>query len=295
MEQQNQLLSTYTANAKCMNFFIHSLTPENVQKGIHRHDFFQMILLEEGTINHFIDFSKFQMKKNTVSVVFPRQVHSMELSANAHATVVLFDPTVFCSEILRNDLKDYNIDLQKRINFVSFQEQPEAFAELLSLVDFIRKNYEHLNPVRKMQIKLSIKIMLLKIIDALPENTAPSVNENDTILYSRFREQVDLQFLEQRKVQYYAQELGISTKKLTVICQQYSGSSPLEIIHEKLSLELKKALALDEFSFKEIAYSFGFSSQSALNKYIGLKFGKTPLAFREELRQRIIGKNQASD
>ena len=290
MEHLNQLLSTYTANAKCMNFYIHTLTPENVQKGLHRHDFFQMILLEEGTITHFVDFSKYKMEPQTVSVIFPHQVHCMELSPDARATLVFFDPTVFCSEILRNDLKDYNIDLQKKINFVSFQEHPEAFQELLSLVKFIRKNYEQLNPVRKMQIKLSIKIMLLQIIDALPENVTPSANETDTILYSRFREQVDLQFMEQRKVQYYAQMLGVSTKKLTMVCQHYSGNSPLEIIHEKLSLELKKALALDELSFKEIAYSFGFSSQSALNKYIGQKFGKTPLAFREELRQRIIGK-----
>ena len=290
MEHLNQLLSTYTTNAKCMNFYIHTLTVKNVQKGLHRHDFFQVILLEEGTIKHFIDFSQFQMEKHTVSVVFPHQVHSMELSEDAHATVILFDPTVFCSEILRNDLKDYNIDLQKKINFVSFQDRPEAFAELLSLVQFIHKNYEQLNPVRKMQIKLTIKIILLQIIDSLPETQTTLVNESDTILYSRFREQVDLQFLKQRKVQYYAQMLGVSTKKLTLVCQHYSGSSPLEIIHEKLSLELKKALALDELSFKEIAYTFGFSSQSALNKYIGLKFGKTPLAFREELRQRIIGK-----
>lgn len=292
MEQLNQLLSSYTASAKCMNFFIHTLNAENVQKGLHRHDFFQMILLEKGKINHFIDFSNFQMEKHTVSVVFPHQVHSMELSPDAHATVILFDPTVFCSEILRNDLKDYNIDLQKKINYVSFQEHPEGFEQLLSSVKFIQKNYVDLNPVRKMQIKLSIKIMLLQIIDALPENSTPTVNENDTLLYSRFREQVDSQFLKQRKVLYYAQQLGVSTKKLTLVCQSYSGSSPLEIIHEKLALELKKALALDELSFKEIAYTFGFSSQSALNKFIGLKFGKTPLAFREELRQRIIGKKQ---
>ena len=290
MDQENQPLSIYTKDGKCMNFFFQTLSVKNALKGAHRHDFYQILLLTKGEAEHTIDFDLHKMKAGDVSVLFPHQVHNLKFSPDAEARVVLFDETVFCSQMLRNELKDYNIDLQRRINYLSLEEHPALFEELLQLETSMRTLYADLNPIRKMEIKLSIKIMLLKIIDAMPESKVSIINENDTLLYSRFRERVDKEYREQRKVIYYAEMLGVSSKKLTSVCQHYSGRSPLEIIHEKLSLELKKTVALDEMSFKEIAFDFGFSSQSALNKFIGLKFGLTPLAFKEQLQRRILGK-----
>ncbi len=290
MEQRIQHLADYTREAYCMNFFVHRLRGGEEVGEVHRHDFFQIILLEEGRARHMVDFRTQEMEPQSVSVVFPHQIHRLDLSPDARVTVVMFDQTVFCSEMLRNELKDYNIDLQRRINFPEGGQLPAAFDGLMALVGDITRTDRRMNPVRKMQIKLRIKIMLLEIIDSLPDAGECIANENDTVLYSRFCERVDRQFSEQRKVCQYAEELGVSSKKLTMVCQQYSGRSPLEIIHEKLTLELEKVLALDEMSFKEIAFRFGFSSQSALNKYIGQKFGMTPLEFKEHLQRRILGK-----
>lgn len=284
MEQKNQLLNSYTQKDNGMNFYIHTLTSENELKDIHRHDFFQIILMEQGEAHHAIDFSEYTMHSQSVSVVFPRQMHRLSLSKDARATIVLFDETVFCAEMLRNELKDYNINLQKKINHISLSAEPEVFEQLLELVENIRALQVELNPLRKMQVKLTIKIMLLKIIDSYSDSESLSLNESDTSLYIQFREKVDSDYQNQRKVNRYADELGVSVKKLTAVCRHYCGLSPLEVIHEKLSLELKKVLALDDMSFKEVAFEFGFSSQSALNKYIEQKFGLTPLALKNELK-----------
>lgn len=284
MEQRNQQLSTYTGEEHVSDVHVHTLTSDNVLPELHRHNFFQIILWERGVADHAIDFREYAMTAGAVSVVFPRQMHRLKVSDDAHATVVMFDERVFCSEMLRNELKDYNIDLQQKINHLSLAGDGGTFAELLELVGQIRRLSADLNPVRKMQVKLMIKIMLLKIIDSHPDTGSQPVSENDTSLYIRFRERVDAAFQEQRKVNQYAEELGVSVKKLTAVCRHYCGLSPLEVIHEKLSLELKKVLALDDMTFKEIAFNFGFSSQSALNKYIEQKFGMTPLALKTRLK-----------
>lgn len=285
MEHRNQQLSLYTGEERLLNFHIHTLTPDNVLQELHRHNFFQIILLECGKADHAIDFREYHLEQGAVSVVFPRQMHRLTLSDDARATVVMFDETVFCSEMLRNELKDYNIDLQQKINHLMPDACGEVFAELKELVAQIRRLCDDLNPVRKMQVKLMIKIMLLKIIDCHPDTGSQPVSESDTSLYIRFREKVDAGFYNRRKVNQYAEELGVSVKKLTAVCRLYCGLSPLEVIHEKLSLELKKVLALDDMTFKEIAFTFGFSSQSALNKYIEQKFGMTPLALKTRLKE----------
>ncbi len=294
MEQQNQQLTDYTAGAPCLNFYIHHLSPENVLSGSHRHDFFQIILVERGTARQQIDFGEHTLGEKSVSVVFPHQIHRLEPDADCRITIVMFDQTIFCLEMLRNELKDYNIDLQRKINYLSLKEHPGVFDEMMEFVGKIERLYADLNSVRKMQVKLMIKILLLKIIDFFPDSERLAQNDTDTSIYIRFREKVDAEFREQRKVQQYAGQMGISVKKLTAVARHYSGQSPLEIIHEKLSLELKKALALDDMTFKEIAFQFGFSSQSALNKYIEQKFGQTPLALKNRLKEGMNGKKSGS-
>lgn len=288
MDSQSRLLDYYTAGTNCTNFYVHQLKKTEDMEELHRHDFFQIILLQQGTIRQSIDFTEYDMPPRSVSVVFPRQLHQLQLSDDAEGWIVMFDATVFCTEMLRNELKDYNIDLQQKINFLSLEQSPEVFDEVIGLVGKIRKTCVDLNPVRKMQVKLTIKIMLLKIIDFHPDTLSESISDSETSLYIRFREQVDENFQVQRKVNVYADNLGITVKKLTAICRHYSGLSPLEIIHDKLSLELKKVLALDNLTFKEIAFEYGFSSQSALNKYIEQKFGVTPLALKSRLKMKVL-------
>ena len=290
MDHKNQQLAHYTEGKRCCNFHIHHLSAQNNIAGLHRHDFFQIIFLDEGSGRQHIDFAEYDLAPRSVSVVFPHQIHRLDLSRDARATVIMFDETIFCFEMLRNELKDYNIDLQRKINNLPLADYPEAYAELMEFVAKIQTLCEDLTPARMMQVKLMIKILLLKIIDFFPDSECLSKNDADTTCYIRFREEVDLHFREQRKVQQYADMLGISVKKLTALTRHYAGMSPLEIIHEKRSLELEKAIALDDLTFKEVAARFGFSSQSALNKYIELKFGSTPLALKARLREGVHAK-----
>lgn len=64
MEVNEQLLTSFTQGAPCMNFYLSDLNAENNLGGLHRHNFFQLILLMEGTIEHTIDFEQcIQMRR----------------------------------------------------------------------------------------------------------------------------------------------------------------------------------------------------------------------------------------
>ena len=290
MKNETRTLREYTAGSYCANFHIHRFEAPEVVSGLHRHDFFQIILLETGEAKQFVDFTEYSMYPRSASVIFPHQLHQMVATDDAKGWIVMFDATVFCTEMLRNELKDYNINLQQKINHLSFATHPEVFDKLIDWVAQIGELCVALNPVRKMQVKLTIKQMLLTIIDCHPDTHTEGHSDSETSLYIRFREEVDAHFMEQRKVNAYAEKLGVTVKKLTLVCRSYTGLSPLEIIHERLSLELKKVLATEQLSFKEIAYEYGFSSQSALNKFVEQKFGLSPLALQQELKKSILGK-----
>ena len=279
----NKHLSDYSENMKCDYFYITSFTPGEEAGLTHRNDFYQILLVTNGKLEVEVDFKKCILEEGMAAVIFPHQVNTLKSVDDAGVECIKFDETVFCSELLSNELKDYNIDLQNKINFVDLREKREVFESLRSLYKRMSELYADLNMVRMMQIKFMIKTMLLQIIDASPSNKIERSNEADTQLYIEFRKEVDANFHTKRNVGEYAEMLGVSSKKLNDVCKQYNGMSPLNIIHEKLTLELKKAFLEDNRSLKEISFEFGFSSQSALNKFIASKFGCTPNEFKERL------------
>lgn len=286
MEVNEQVLDSFTDGTPCANFYLKKIDANDNHDGLHRHNFFQLILLEEGHIDHVVDFEQHRMEPQSISLVFPHQLHEVVMSPDAKAYLIMFDETVFCSEILHNDLKDYNIDLQKRVNYVSFEKNQQVFKELTDIWKSICELYKDFNPVNKMQIKLFIKIMIMKIINVCPERALVSTDNEDTSLYIAFREKVDKEFKGNRVVNSYANDLSVSTKRLTEVCRHFSGLTPLEIIHEKLNLELKKVLAIGHMSIKEISLEFGFSSHAALNKYVEQKFSMTPVQLKNKLRNK---------
>jgi AraC family transcriptional regulator, transcriptional activator of pobA len=94
--------------------------------------------------------------------------------------------------------------------------------------------------------------------------------------FNRFLQLVDAHFREQHSVQFYLNELNVSEKKLGALTKQHLGASPLQAIHQRLVLEIKRLLLFGEESHKEIAYSLGFDSPASFSAFVKKKTGMTP-------------------
>lgn len=283
-----QTLDNHTEQQFCKVFSIQSYNAEETLKEIHRHSFYQILVLKKGSIKHFIDFEWREASAPFLSVVYPNQIHLLELSEDAETELIMFDRSIFCTDILANELKEYNIDLQKRLNHISNIPESE-WNEILNITNHIKTLSENVTMIKKMEIKFLIKIILLKAIDMAPQVYPIGNIDKDLQVYQRFRESLSNEFVAQKKVQQYSKELGITTKKLSMICRKYAGHTPLELIHERLGMELKRMIMEDGLMLKEIAYKLDFSSQPALNKFIERQFGYSPQKWKESLEQSMMG------
>jgi hypothetical protein len=57
-----QILDNYTQGTPCTNFYLEKIDGRKNHRGLHRHNFFQLFLLEKGTINQTIDFEHHTME-----------------------------------------------------------------------------------------------------------------------------------------------------------------------------------------------------------------------------------------
>ncbi|MEG0455523.1 MULTISPECIES: AraC family transcriptional regulator [Bacteroides] len=271
------------AHKPCIAFNLERLCHEspNDETLPHRHDYYQIVVLDKGSAVHRIEFDTYHMSAGTISVLFPKQFHQITFSDDAQGYVIMFCDELFCSAVLKTELSAYTISLQQRLNYIC--PSADDYLSICKVVLQIKELYENLSIAKKEQIKFYIKIILLQLME-LGTDREPSRSETEeATIFLQFKDLVEEQFRVCRTVQNYAGQLGITTKKLNSICNQYTGETALAVIHERTLLEIKRLLVFFDYSIKEIAFDLGFDSQSALNKFIASKANCTPSELKYQL------------
>lgn len=89
-------------------------------------------------------------------------------------------------------------------------------------------------------------------------------------------------FHKEHMVQFYAVELGITAKHLSVITKELTGKSAIELIQNVL-VEEAKSLLCQGLPMREIAMKLHFSDQSFFGKFFKRNVGISPKEFRQNL------------
>ncbi len=96
----------------------------------------------------------------------------------------------------------------------------------------------------------------------------------------RFLFLVQQNFRKERFLEFYADQLEISTKHLTRIVKEHTGYSPTEWITRHVILEAKVMLTASTLNIQQIAQELNFPSQSFFGKYFKKATGVSPKDFR---------------
>ena len=84
----------------------------------------------------------------------------------------------------------------------------------------------------------------------------------------------------ERRAQFYADQLGVSLQHLSTTVKQVTGKSVLETIAYIIIMDAKAKLKGTNMTIQEISYSLNFPSASFFGKYFRRYVGMTPLEFR---------------
>ena len=85
----------------------------------------------------------------------------------------------------------------------------------------------------------------------------------------------------ERRVSWYAQQLGITPKYLSTAIKRISGRTAVEWIENYVTMEIRVMLKNSTKSIKEITEEMNFPNQSFLGKYFKERVGMTPSAYRK--------------
>lgn len=252
----------------------------------HQKDHFCVLIPESGNLELLIEDKLHVLKKGKVSVIFPEQVHSItNYSEDVTGKIILFEEVMFCSDILKNELSAYNVNLSNQLNCTVLPIKD--YQEKIHIVSLVKEIYENPSQIKKEQARFYIKILLLSLIESIHgQHPVLGQHTNDQPLYIQFKKMLNESYKEERTVQYYADKLFITTKKLNSITKKSCGETAINAIHNRILTEIKRQLMFSDISHKEIAFNLGFNSPAALNKFVKAKLNLTPTQLQQELAQK---------
>lgn len=237
----------------------------------HRHTYFEIMFFDTGGGIQLIDFQQFEAQPNSCHIIFPQQIHLLRRN-NSVGTVVQFAEEVLPSVQVRNQLRQ-----------VAFGDKPSVFFEnsesqlrdLRPLLDLLKTASEKKTKIGNDIATKYLEALLLQLAEGKESVSAIQISEDQKLLFL-FQQLLEEQFTTNHSVQEYVKLMNATEKKLAAATKKYLGQSPLQVIHNRVLLEAKRALVFEDTSHKEIAFRLGFDSPASFSQFIKNKTGYSP-------------------
>jgi len=250
----------------------------------HRHNYFTIILVKDGSGTHTIDFKNFEINNSSLHVIYPGQVHSFVTPDRPSGWVFNFTSSFLASQQINNDLvnkvylyNSYGDTPPLHINndqFIVFEQLAQQ------IIDYYQKENEY---------KLDALGALLKLFFINSANLSCNIYQNkppnnlvENNLLIRFKKLVDQLYSEEHKVAYYSNELSVTSDYLNKYVKSQIGKSAKELIQDKILLEAKRSLIFSNISNKELSYQLGFDEPSHFSNFFKKFTQTTPKNFKLE-------------
>ncbi|WP_223580772.1 AraC family transcriptional regulator [Sphingobacterium sp. GVS05A] len=249
---------------------------------LHQLSFYEIIFIEEGSGTLSIGDKRIPLSSESIVFTSPGQTRRWAIEKNLTGYVLFFEKDFL-------DLFFFDNLFLYRFQFFHQYVQPPTikldeyfFNQCVNLVQAIIQEFSYLQHDSDHLIR-ALLYQLLITINRLYSKTY-NLQNNEVIHsdFQRFKVLLEKEYAVNHNISKYAKMLNISPKILNKLCNQYSGLSAQQMIHQKLISEIKKELILKK-SAKEITYAFGFSDPSNFNRFFKRNTGITPQQFQKEV------------
>jgi AraC family transcriptional regulator, transcriptional activator of pobA len=172
---------------------------------------------------------------------------------------------------------------QLKRNFSLTENQLKTLNININQIDHFLKTNEKYNYINEI-IEHCLIMILYQITDAIEvdvKNHYAVMNRNQKIV-SDFIFLVSKNYLEHKKVEFYAQKIGITARYMSNIIKSETGKTPQEFITDYIVNEAKAQLSGTAKDIKEIAYNLNFYDQYSFSNFFIKHLGIRPTAYRKQ-------------
>ncbi|KDN55691.1 AraC family transcriptional regulator [Flavobacterium seoulense] len=262
---------------------------------LHKHNFYELIFIEEGKGKHLLNEISFTYQKGDVFLLTPDDAHEFIIEEKTIFTYVKFTEQVFIEKLSQNKKTQWEESLKNVLTMNEFN--------IGSIIMNQQDNDNLFLILRVLKSEFTAKKTfgneaVMELFGALMTIITRNLNESKNV-QNRFSQDIEklnniLTYLRinaldnnKMKVENIAQRFLMSPNYISIYIKKHTGIS---LQHHIIQLKLKtaeKLLMQQRFNINEIALKLGFNDASHFNKI----FKKYKLVSPREFIENQLKKN----
>ena len=243
----------------------------------YQYDFYQIYWFTHSDHHqHEIDFITNTIEANQIWIIYPGQVHYLD--PNPVKGYYLAINKDYFHRILFKEAKLEAFVGNSPLKFQVTNAMQPLFEHLHLLMEIEFSNRKRVSVLEKY---LRLYLIHLQDLPFLTSDKTITIDERTHKLLSLIEEH----YITQRKSQFYADSIALSTKRMNEILLLNIGKSLKQQLQDRLLLEAKRLVGYGDENIQDIAYKLHFSEVSYFNRFFKKLTGKTPLDFRMDRKK----------
>jgi len=286
----NYVFQDYGSSTRHFHVYPYDKTadPRNLRHVPHRHDFYQVIWLREGSGELECDLRRARFRADSLFFFAPGRMHSWRHEIATRGVMAGVTPEFFNADANHPGLLGRMPFLHDMtMPMLAFEgaaarEMDELFQRLIEESSRPEIGLEDIVRALMTIILSKARQHMKRLQEAEATEGAALRGRADAVhpLAQRFRVALEQNFPKLLKVSDYAALLQVSRSHLNEDLREHTGRTASDHIHDRLLLEAKRLLVYSSFTVSEIAYQLQFQDPSYFGRFFRQRTGESPGAFR---------------
>ncbi|PKV52750.1 AraC family transcriptional regulator [Aquimarina sp. MAR_2010_214] len=253
------------------------LSGKSMTQSLHRHDFFFLLALEQGTGFHEIDFVPYNVCARTIFFIRPGQVHQLTLNEKCTGYLLNFNAN---SYVAHDKVK---AELLRKISGVNFyQLDIDDFKKSLSILDAIFQEFTNKDDGYREVINANLSILLTELSRNIGTDHKGGGTPYSQERLEEFLELLETHSITCKRAAQYAEMMNLSLYQLNAVTKSTVGKTCSELINEYMILEAKRYLLTTSNQISSIAYDLGYDDTSYFIRFFKKHMKCSPKVFRHK-------------
>lgn len=241
---------------------------------LHCHDFFEIIIIRYGSIEHCVKGKTYAMNMGDACIVAPNTLHSFKRKGECAHRDVMISETLLKStcDFLNIDLYD-NLIADGLYNFNISAQQIENFENVY--YSFVESNDEN-------AFRIYIKLLCCQLISDIYTCAKPASEVN--AFKSKCITIIDENYADKNIMELLINKLGYTQGHF---CKKFKNAfqiTPVEYINRRRIISAGSTLILSNCTVEECCRQVGFDSLPHFIKLFKNHYGTTPTKYRRSYR-----------
>ena len=240
-----------------------------------------ILICRKGKAMLNVNYKDWELYEGAVITLFPNDVVELKVDRDFEAEILKYDTSLLREASLQLEQTVYSSLRKDRCR----QDTPVVTNIINGMFGLLKVYFDQSECTCISQLVLcQLKAFFIGFHEYLQRNPQYRPDEVKSYrvreLFNRFMMLLEKDYKISRDVNYYAEQMNISSKYLTNIVSQVTGHTPKTIIDQYVILQLKLHLKRSTQSIKEMAWEFHFADVSFFCRYFKKHTGLTPQQIR---------------